>query len=111
MNESQVIEGLSALSHEVRLRILKHLVVAGPEGDSAGAIGEAVGAAPSKVSFHISAMERAQLVSSERVSRQIVYRANFDQLGALIKYLITDCCKNDMTVLSCCGITQTKDCC
>ena len=106
MNESQVIEALSALSHEVRLRILKHLVASGPEGDSAGAIGEAVSAAPSKVSFHISAMERAKLVSSERVSRQIVYRANFEQLGGVLNYLLTDCCKNDATVMSCCGISM-----
>jgi DNA-binding transcriptional ArsR family regulator len=111
MNESQVIEALNALSHEVRIRIFKHLVVAGPEGDSAGAVGEAVSAAPSKISFHISAMERAKLVSSERVSRQIVYRANFDHLGGVLNYLISDCCKNDPTVLTCCGVTQPKDCC
>jgi len=111
MNKSQVIDGLSALSHEVRLSILKHLVAAGPEGDFAGAIGDAVDAAPSKVSFHISAMERAQLVTSERVSRRIVYRANFEQLGGLLSYLITDCCKNDPTVMACCGIMETKDCC
>ena len=111
MNESQVIEALSALSNEVRLRILKHLVAAGSGGDSAGAIGEAVAAAPSKVSFHISAMERAKLVTSERVSRHIIYRANFEQLGGVLNYLLSDCCKNDETVMSCCGISKVDDCC
>ena len=111
MNESQAIEALSALSHEVRLRIFKHLVAAGSEGDSAGSIGEAVSAAPSKISFHISAMERAQLVSSEKVSRSIVYRVNFEQMGDVLNYLISDCCKNEPRVLSCCGVTVPKDCC
>ena len=110
MNESQIIEALSALSHEVRLRILKHLVGAGSEGASAGSIGEAVSAAPSKISFHISAMERAQLVTSERVSRSIVYRANFEQLGGVLNYLLEDCCKNDPTVMSCCGIKKVNCC-
>ncbi|MGB1311473.1 MAG: ArsR/SmtB family transcription factor [Leucothrix sp.] len=111
MNESQVVDALSALSNEVRLKILKHLVAAGPEGDSAGLIGEAVSAAPSKVSFHISAMERAQLVTSERVSRKIIYRANFEQLGGMLNYLLTDCCKSDPVIMSCCGIEKISRCC
>ena len=111
MNESQVIEALSALSNKVRLRILRHLVVAGTEGDSAGSIGEAVSAAPSKVSFHISAMERAGLVTSEKVSRSIIYRANFQHLGGVLNYLLTDCCNNNETVLACCGVKADKNCC
>ena len=111
MRESQIVEALSALSHEIRLKILKHLVTAGAEGSPAGLIGEAVSAAPSKVSFHISAMERAQLVTSERVSRNIIYRANFEQLGGVLNYLLEDCCKNDPTVMSCCGIEKINGCC
>ena len=40
----------------------------GEEGASAGSIGQAVDAAPSKVSFHIATLERAGLASSEKVS-------------------------------------------
>jgi len=104
MNESQVIDALGALSHETRLRIVRHLVVRGHEGDAAGAIGQVVDAAPSKITFHISALERAGLVSSEKVSRQIIYRINFDEVGAMLSYLIKDCCGNDATVLKRCGI-------
>nr|CAA6824591.1 MAG: Unknown protein [uncultured Thiotrichaceae bacterium] len=111
MNENQVIDALSALSHETRLRIVRHLVVRGDEGDSAGAIGEVVDAAPSKITFHVSALERAGLVSSERVSRQIVYRIRFDQMGLVLKYLIHDCCKNNATVLSCSGVAGSDGCC
>lgn len=111
MKESQVVDALSALSHEIRLRIVRHLVTKGNDGDSAGAIGSIVDAAPAKITFHISALERAGLVSSERVSRQIVYRMNFDQMGLLLNYLMSDCCNNNETVLACCGVAGSDDCC
>lgn len=111
MNESQAIAVLGALSHEKRLQIVRHLVKAGEEGDTAGAIGAAVDAAPSKVTFHISALERAGLVTAERVSRTIVYRVAFEQLGSLLKYLMADCCANDPRVLGCCGVKDIDTCC
>ena len=52
----------------IRLKIVRHLVTCGEEGASAGSIGQAVDAAPSKVSFHIATLERAGLASSEKVS-------------------------------------------
>jgi len=111
MKESQVVVSLSALSHETRLRIVRHLVTKGGDGASAGAIGEAVDAAPSKITFHISALERAGLVSSEKVSRQIVYRISFEQLGQLLRYLMTDCCKDNSIVRASCGVGDSGECC
>ena len=104
MKESQAIDALGALSHQTRLQIVRHLIVKGGEGDSAGAIGQVVNAAPSKITFHISALERAGLVTSERVSRQIIYRVEFKQMGLLINYLMEDCCGGRAEVLSCCGV-------
>jgi len=111
MNESQVIDALSALSHETRLRIVRHLVTKGDEGDSAGAIGEEVGAAPSKITFHISALERAGLVSSEKLSRQIIYRIQFDQIGFVLNYLMRDCCNSHSAVMACCNVDDNNKCC
>lgn len=110
MNESQAIAALGALSHETRLQIVRHLVKAGSKGDTAGSIGIAVNAAPSKITFHISTLERAGLVSSERVSRQIFYRITFEQLGSLLKYLMQDCCKFNATVMACCGVKNDDKC-
>ena len=107
MNESQAILALGALSHETRLRIVRHLVKVGSEGDNAGSIGAAVNAAPSKITFHISALERAGLVSSKRVSRQIIYRIAYEQFGGLLRYLMDDCCKYDSNVMSHCGLKNT----
>ena len=110
MKENQVIEALSALSHETRLRIVRHLVTKGPEGDSAGAIGTAVDAAPAKITFHVSNLERAGLVTSERVARQIIYRVRFDQIGLLLNYLMRDCCNSNSTVMACCGMDGKDSC-
>jgi ArsR family transcriptional regulator len=108
VNEGQAIDALGALAHEIRLKIVRHLVMCGDDGASAGAIGQAVDAAPSKVSFHIAALERAGLARSEKVSRQIIYRIDFRNMGGLLKYLMTDCCKNDSQILSCCSTNPEK---
>jgi len=111
MNESQAIGALGALAQETRLRIVRHLVAKGNEGDSAGEIGRAVDAAPAKITFHISALERAGLVSSEKVSRSIVYRIDFAQIGKVLNYLLQDCCDNNATVRACCELDGSEDCC
>lgn len=103
MKESQAVEAMGALAHEVRLKIVRHLITCGESGDAAGLIGKAVGAAPSKVTFHMATLEKAGLVNSTRVSRQIIYRISFRKMGSLINYLLADCCKNDPAVVDCCG--------
>ena len=47
MHEKQALGAFAALSQETRLRIVRLLVTAGPEGMSAGAIGEAMDSASS----------------------------------------------------------------
>jgi DNA-binding transcriptional ArsR family regulator len=110
MKESQAIDALSALAPEIRHKIVRHLITCGGEGASAGAIGLAVDAAPSKVSFHIATLERAGLATAEKVSRQIIYRIDFRNMGALLAYLMTDCCAGDTQILSCCSpASETKN--
>jgi len=104
MIESQAIDAFGALSHELRLKIVRYLVMAGGNGASAGSIGEAVGAAPSKISFHVAILERANIITAEKVSRQIIYRISFEQIGFLVDYLLRDCCGLDEEVLKCCGV-------
>lgn len=93
---------LGALSQETRLGIIRFLVGRGSEGASAGEIAETVGAISSRASFHLSALERAGLILSERRSRQIIYRARVDSLGGLVSFLLNDCCGNDPDIRACC---------
>lgn len=101
-NEADVLQALGALAQETRLRIVKFLVQSGPDGAAAGDIGDAVGATSSRLSFHLTALEHASLVESERVSRNVIYRARFEQIGGLINYLLMDCCGNHPAIRACC---------
>jgi ArsR family transcriptional regulator, arsenate/arsenite/antimonite-responsive transcriptional repressor len=92
MQERQALDAFAALSQETRLRIVRLLVQAGPEGIAAGAIGEAVGASSSNVSFHLGHLERAGLIRSRREARSIIYSPNITGLSDLIRFLMKDCC-------------------
>ncbi|RUW99674.1 MAG: ArsR family transcriptional regulator [Mesorhizobium sp.] len=92
MDERQALSAFAALSQETRLRILRHLVIAGPDGIAAGAIAGKVEVSASNVSFHLKELERAGLVSVRRDSRSMVYSAEYEALSGLIRFLMEDCC-------------------
>jgi ArsR family transcriptional regulator len=92
MVERQALSAFAALSQETRLRILRHLVTAGPEGLAAGAIAERVEVSASNVSFHLKELERAGLLSARRDGRSMIYCASFDAISDLIRFLMEDCC-------------------
>ena len=94
MNEDRALAGFAALSQETRLQILRLLVQAGPAGLSAGAVGEALGGvATSRLSFHLSHLERAGLIQSKRDGRFIIYSAVYPALAGLVEFLMSDCCQ------------------
>lgn len=92
LEEPQALNAFGALSQETRLRMVRVLVQAGPEGMAAGAVGEAVDASSSSASFHLAHLERAGLIQSRRESRSIIYSANFEGLSGLVEFLMRDCC-------------------
>ncbi len=93
MDELQALDAFSALSQETRLKMVRALVMAGPDGLAAGAVGDAVGAASSSASFHLAHLERAGLVRSRRESRSIIYTADYTALSGLVAFLMRDCCQ------------------
>jgi len=103
MEEKLALATFSALSNATRLKILKCLVAAGGTGLSAGEIATSVGATPSRASFHLSAMSDTGLIASQRQSRQITYKVDFAAMGALVQFLLEDCCQNNAVVRSCCS--------
>ncbi len=92
MDERQALSAFAALSQETRLRILRHLVVAGPDGLAAGAIAERVEVSASNVSFHLKELERAGLLAARRDGRSIIYCAEYAAISGLIRFLLEDCC-------------------
>ena len=81
MEEKQALAAFGALSQETRLRIVRLLVQAGPEGVAAGVLGEATGVSASNVSFHLKELERAGLIGARRQARSIIYAADYPALA------------------------------
>ena len=92
MDGSLAIRALGALAQEHRLAAYRLLVQAGDDGLAAGAIADRLGIAASSMSFHLSALANAGLVSQHRHSRQIIYAANYPAMNALMGYLTENCC-------------------
>jgi ArsR family transcriptional regulator, arsenate/arsenite/antimonite-responsive transcriptional repressor len=92
MKKSAVIGALGALAQETRLDIFRLLVQQGPEGTAAGEIGVKLGQPSPTMSFHLNQLRFAGLVTSRRVSRSIIYSANFKVMNDLIGYLTENCC-------------------
>ena len=86
-------EELSALGHPVRLKILRFVVQAGPEGASAGDIQAHVDMAASTLSHHLKRLSDAQLLASRSEGTFLYYSARYDTLRGLTDYLWEDCCK------------------
>jgi ArsR family transcriptional regulator, arsenate/arsenite/antimonite-responsive transcriptional repressor len=97
MKTPKVIDALGALAHEHRLAIYRLLVQRGPDGLPAGTIGERVGLVPSSLTFHLQNLQRAGLITQQRVSRQLIYSADFDAMSELIGYLTENCCGQGST--------------
>ena len=92
MEISKAVDALSALAQESRLSIYRLLVEAGPEGLSAGRIGEALKLPPATLSFHLSHLTRAGLTHSRQDGRFVFYSADFQSMNALVGYLTENCC-------------------
>lgn len=94
MEEQRALDAFAAMSQETRLRIVRLLVKAGPEGMAAGAIGAELGdATTSRLSFHLTHLEHAGLIQSRRDGRFIIYSAVHAALADLIAFLMQDCCQ------------------
>ena len=87
------VEKPGALAQETRLKVVRALVGAGPEGMSAGDIRKTVGGSATALSFHLKELAGAGLVTSRRDGRRIVYTMAFEAMGALLDYLMDDCCQ------------------
>ncbi|WP_395322415.1 ArsR/SmtB family transcription factor [Variovorax sp. UC74_104] len=95
MEEKNVIQALAALAQPVRLQVFRALVVAGPAGLTPGVLAERLEVAPTSLSFHLKELVHAGLVSQERDGRNLIYRAVFEQMNALLGYLTENCCQGE----------------
>jgi ArsR family transcriptional regulator len=95
MEEKNVVQALAALAQPVRLRVFRALVVAGPAGLTPGVLAEQLDVPSTSLSFHLKELTHANLVSQERDGRNLIYRAVFEQMNALLSYLTENCCQGE----------------
>lgn len=93
MDEQDVVRSLAALAQPVRLKVFRALVVTGQAGLTPGAMAEGLGIPPNTLSFHLKELAHAGLVTQERASRNIIYRAAYERMNALLGYLTENCCE------------------
>jgi len=92
MNATDAVAALGALAQESRLAVFRLLVRHG-DGLPAGEIGEKVGIPQTTLSFHLSQMAHAGLVTSRREGRSIYYSADFARMNELLEFLMANCCE------------------
>ena len=106
MDEQAVVKALAALAQPLRLQVFRALVVVGDAGLTPGAIQEGLGVAPATLSFHLKELVNAGLITQERASRNLIYRAHYTQMNSLLGYLTENCCQG-----AACALPSTSSCC
>ena len=92
MDNCQVIAAMAALAQPTRLDTFKLLVNREPEGVAAGELARLIDVPQNTMSAHLAVLARAGLITGERQSRSIIYRADLGAFRAVIAFLLKDCC-------------------
>lgn len=92
MDASDAITALAALAQPTRLDAFRLLVKHEPDGLAAGEIARLLEVPHNTMSTHLAQLQRAGLVTTERQSRSIIYRADLDGLRRVISFMLKDCC-------------------
>jgi ArsR family transcriptional regulator, arsenate/arsenite/antimonite-responsive transcriptional repressor len=93
METEAALSAFGALSQGTRLDVFRLLIRHEPHGLPAGELARLLSVAPNTLSAHLNVLTRASLVTSQRRSRSIIYRAQLDQLELLLLFLLQNCCR------------------
>ena len=92
MDNTLAIAAMAALAQPTRLETFKLLVAREPEGIPAGELARLIEVPQNTMSAHLAVLSRAGLITGERQSRSIIYRADLVGFRSVIAFLLTDCC-------------------
>jgi len=93
----------TAMGTESRLRIMRILLSAHPEGMVVGDIGSELQIAASTLSHHLDKLKNEGLVNVRRAGTYLWYSANTDALQELLSFLYAECCTRNKAITTLCG--------
>lgn len=88
----------SAMGAEPRLRILRLLLSAHPEGLVAGEIGGELDIPASTLSHHLEKLKNEDLLRVRREGTFLWYSANTEALRDLLSFLYAECCTRNKAI-------------
>lgn len=89
---------LAALGTETRLRIVRLLLSAHPEGLVVGEVGAELGIAPSTLSHHLDKLKNEGLVRVRREGTFLRYTAETEVLRDIVSFLFAECCTRNKAI-------------
>jgi DNA-binding transcriptional ArsR family regulator len=95
---SRYADMLSAMGTEPRLRIMRLLLSAHPEGMVVNEIGEELEIPSSTLSHHLEKLKNEGLAQVRREGTFLRYSANTSALGELLGFLYAECCTRNKVV-------------
>jgi ArsR family transcriptional regulator len=97
METDKAVLALEALAQQSRIAIFRLLVEAGPGGMPAGEIAASMGLPGATLSFHLSQLKHAGLITCLREGRSLIYSADFAAMNELVGFLTDHCCGGDIS--------------
>jgi ArsR family transcriptional regulator, arsenate/arsenite/antimonite-responsive transcriptional repressor len=95
---SRYADMLAAMGAEPRLRIMRLLLSAHPDGVVVGEIGAELEIPNSTLSHHLEKLKNEGLVKVTRESTFLRYSANTDGLSKLLGFLYAECCTRNRAI-------------
>lgn len=88
----------SAMGTGPRLRIMRTLLSAHPDGMVVGDIGNELGIPASTLSHHLDKLKNEGLVKFQREGTYLWYSANAEALQELLGFLYAECCTRNKAI-------------
>jgi ArsR family transcriptional regulator, arsenate/arsenite/antimonite-responsive transcriptional repressor len=97
-NVARYADMFAALGTEPRLRILRLLLSAHPDGMNVGEIQAELGIPNSTLSHHLDKLKNEDLAIVQREGTYLRYLANTDALRELLAFLYAECCTRNKAI-------------
>ena len=96
MNDEIASFAFAALGHPNRIRVLRLLVRAGPDGLTVKTLRERLGVPATTFAHHLKGLAEAELIVQEKRGRELYSTANYPLILNLASFLMEECCADSV---------------